>query len=73
MAHASPLTIKHLSTRTVKHGPQDHVEQLNRQVRELQIALSSARQEIEFLTAERDELVTAIKEWSAEDWSEQVG
>ncbi len=70
MAHASPLTIKHLSPRTVKHGPQDHVEQLNMQVRELQKALSSARQEIEFLTAERDELVTAIKEWSAEDWSQ---
>lgn len=72
MAHASQLTIKHISLRPAKTSTQDHVAVLAIQVRELQKALSSARQEIEFLTAERDELVTAIKEWSTEDWNDQL-
>jgi uncharacterized protein YlxW (UPF0749 family) len=72
MAHASPLTIKHISLRNAKPSAQDEMATLTAQVKALQNALSAARQEIEFLTAERDELVSAIKEWSAEDWSEQI-
>lgn len=72
MAHASPLTIKHIALRPSKASTQDQVAVLTAQVRELQKALSSARQEIEFLTAERDELVTAIKEWSTDDWNDQL-
>ena len=72
MAHVSPLTIKHINLRTAKPTEQDRITLLTSQVMQLQKALTDARQEIEFLTAERDELVTAIKEWSVDDWNDQV-
>jgi cell division protein FtsB len=64
MAHAAPLYVEHSIKTRERRSEQAATRRLAEQVRSLQEQLSMARKELEFLTAERDELVLAIKEWA---------
>lgn len=72
MATTSPLSIKHFNTDRLQPTFRSQLEVLTAQVRALQLALADARQEIGYLTVERDELVAAIKEWANNESAEDL-
>ncbi len=64
MVNASPLYVEH-TTRI--SSDRSEMQRLARQVRSLQDRLAQANKEIELLSAERDELVEAIKSWANDE------
>ena len=64
MVNASPLYVEH-TTRI--SSDRSEMQRLARQVRSLQHRLAQANKEIELLSAERDELVEAIKSWANDE------
>ncbi len=65
MAHAATLFIEHSVNRS-RRGQDDSLKRMAEQIRSLKFALDEAKLEIEMLTAERDELVAALKDWAAD-------
>lgn len=62
MAQLSILHINDLHSSEKDHG--QTWSQMLKEIAHLKKSLAAARQEISFLTAERDELVTAVRAWA---------